>query len=740
MRLSPQGLARWSAKRRLTVIAIWVGLFLIGGLLTSRYLSGALTTQAEFTNNPDSKQAQQLLEQRLSGPRRSNEVVIVRSDSNTVTDPAFKAYVQRLVGDLDALGPAVVQQVTDPYQAGNRLVSADRHATLIPVTMAGTLDDADKNIDKMLDRTLHASHPDGVRVWVAGEATAAKDANTIAEQDLKQGETIGIVAALVILVVVFGALAAALVPIVLAVMAIVVALGLVSLLGLAFDLSFFVTNMVTMIGLAVGIDYSLFIVSRYREERAHGRDKLAAIAAAGATANRAVFFSGMTVVLALAGMLLTPNTVFRSIAAGAIAVVLVAVAASLTLLPALLAVMGDKVNALRVPVLHGRRQQDLERTHGFWAVVARRVMARPTASLLLAGGILAVVAVPLVGIRTGVSGISSYPDTIQSKQAFTVLSRDFSGGLTSPAQIVVDGDVRSAAVTAAMGRLQADLAADRAFGPSTVQANQAGDLALVSVPVNGDPSGEAAATAVRHLRAVVVPDTFDGVDAHVLVGGETAGFIDFVDLTHWYTPLAIALVLGLSFLLLLVVFRSVVLPLLGVVLNLLSVGAAYGLLVLVFQHGVGAGLFGFQRVDVIQAWLPLFLFSVLFGLSMDYQVFLLSRIQERHRRTGDTRDAVAFGLRTTGGIITGAAVIMVAVFAGFAAGRLVELQQTGFGLAVAVLIDATLVRSVLVPAAMRLLGKWNWYLPRWLGWLPQLPIEGAAPAQAEAEPELQPVR
>jgi RND superfamily putative drug exporter len=694
MRLSPQGVARWSAKRRFAVIAIWVGLFLIGGLLTSRYLSGALTTQAQFTNNPESKQAQQLLEQRLSGPRRANEVVIVRSESKTVTDPEFKAYVRRLVGDLDALGPVVVQQAVDPYQAGNRLVSQDRHATLIPVTMAGSLDDADKNIDQVLDRTLHAPHPDGVRVWVAGEATAAKDANAIAEQDLRKGETIGIVAALVILVVVFGALAAAVVPIIMAITSIVVALGLVSLLGLAFDLSFLVTNMITMIGLAVGIDYSLFIVSRYREERAHGRDKLAAIAAAGATANRAVFFSGMTVVLALAGLLLTPTTVFRSIAAGAITVVLVAVAASLTLLPALLAVMGDRVNALRVPVLFRRRQQDLERTHGIWARVARRVMARPTASLLLAGGVLAVVAVPLVGIRTGVSGISTYPDNIQSKQAFTVLSRDFSGGLTSPALIVVDGDVRSAAVTA----------------------------------------------AVRHLRSVVVPGAFDGVDARVLVGGQTAGFIDFFDLTHWYTPFAIALVLGLSFLLLVVVFRSVVLPLLGVALNLLSVAAAYGLLVLVFQHGTGADLFGFQQVDTIQAWLPLLLFSVLFGLSMDYQVFLLSRIQERHGHTLDTRDAVAFGLRTTGGIITGAAVIMVAVFAGFAAGRLVELQQTGFGLAVAVLIDATLVRSVLVPAAMRLLGRWNWYLPSWLGWLPQLPIEGAAPVPTPvpAAPEHEP--
>jgi RND superfamily putative drug exporter len=740
MKPSPQGVARWSARRRFTVISIWAVLFLIGGLLTSRYLSGALTTQAEFTSNPDSKQARQVLEQRLSGPRRSNEVVIVRSESKTVTDPEFKAYVRQLVGDLDALAPVVVQQDVDPYQAGNRLVSDDRHATLIPVTMAGTLDDANANIDKLLDRTLHAPRPDGFSVWVAGEATAAKDANTISEQDLRKGETIGIVAAVVILIVVFGALAAAVVPVILAITSIMVALGLVSLLGLAFDLSFFVTNMITMIGLAVGIDYSLFIVSRYREERARGRDKLAAIGAAGATANRAVFFSGMTVVLALAGMLLNPTTIFRSIGAGAIAVVLVAVAASLTLLPALLAVMGDRVNALRVPVLFRRRQQDPERTRGFWAGVARRVMARPVASLLLAGGILVVAALPLAGIRTGFSGISTYPDNIQSKQAFAVLSRDFSGGLTSPAQIVVDGEVRSPTVTAAIGRLQAALTADRAFGPSNLQTNRAGDLALVSVPVNGDPSGEAATAAVRHLRSVTIPDAFAGVDARVKVGGETAGAIDFFDLSQFYTPLGIALVLGLSFLLLVVVFRSVVLPALGVALNLLSVGAAYGLLVLVFQHGIGADLFGFQQVDTIQAWLPLFLFSVLFGLSMDYQVFLLSRIQERYGQTGDNRDAVAFGLRTTGGIITGAAAIMVAVFAGFAAGQLVELQQTGFGLAVAVLIDATLVRSVLVPAAMTLLGKWNWYLPSWLGWLPQFRIEGAAPVPTPvpAAPEHEP--
>jgi RND superfamily putative drug exporter len=636
----------------------------------------------------------------------------------------------------------VVQQAADFLATKNpQLVSADRHATLIPVTMAGSLDDAADNVDRLLGVTLHARHPGEFSVLVAGEATADQDANAIAEGDLRQGETVGIVFALVVLILVLGTLVAAVVPLVLGIASIVIALGLVSLLGLVFDFSFFVTNMLAMMGLAVGIDYSLFIVSRYREERARGDDKLDAIAAAGATANRAVFFSGMTVVLALVGMLLIPNLVFRSLAAGAISVVLVAVLASLTLLPALLSVMGDRVNALRVPFLR-RGKQDVEHATGFWAVAAHQVMARPAISLGLGAGLLLAVAVPLLGIKTGFSGVSTYPNDVQSKQALTVLARDFSGGLTQPAQIVVDGPVRTRPVQQAIVGLQGTLANDRAFGPSMVQVNAAGTLALVAVPVSGDPTSQDAFAAIRRLRADTIPAAFAGVDAHVLVGGPTAGAVDFFDLTARYTPIVFAFVLGLSFLLLMMVFRSVVIPLLGVLLNLLSTGAAYGLLVLVFQHGVAAGIFGFQQVETIEAWLPLFLFSVLFGLSMDYQVFLLTRIRERYDHTLDNRGAVSFGLRTTGGVITGAALIMVAVFGGFASGRLVFLQEMGFGLAAAVLIDATIVRSVLVPAAMELLGKRNWYLPGWLEWLPQIRVEGPQPdgqPGIAAAPALEPV-
>jgi putative drug exporter of the RND superfamily len=315
-----------------------------------------------------------------------------------------------------------------------------------------------------------------------------------------------------------------------------------------------------------------------------------------------------------------------------------------------------------------------------------------------------------------------------------VLADQFAGGLAQPAQVVIDGAVTSPPVQEAIARLEQQLARDPGFGPGTLQRNPAGDLALVSVPVTGDPSDEAAADAIRRLRADHVPVAFSGVDARVLVGGQTAVGVDFLELTDRYTPIVFAFVLGLSFILLMVVFRSVVVPLVGVLLNLLSVGAAYGLLVLVAQRGAGAGVLGLQRVEAIEVWLPLFLFAVLFGLSMDYQVFLLSRIRERYDQTGDNAGSVAFGLQSTGRIITGAALIMVAVFGGFAAGRLVVLQQMGLGLAVAVLIDATIVRSVLVPAAMTLLGERNWYLPTWLRWLPDVRVE-ARTAEGAKQPQ-----
>ncbi|MGH2661273.1 MAG: MMPL family transporter [Actinomycetota bacterium] len=730
MRLNTESLARASARRPWITIATWVVLLLSAGFITSRLLGGVLTTEFDFTNEPESVRANQLLE-RVRGPEKLVELFIVRSRDLTVEDRAFEARVREVQRDVAGIDGGVEQVVTYYDTQDPTLVSQDGHATLVNAVMAGSLDEAAEFADEL--RAVADEHTgEGAEVLVAGPVTINDDFSAIAEEDLRTGESIGIVAALIVLLVVFGAVVAAVVPILLAVVAIVVAVGAVALLGQAFDFSYFVTNMITMMGLAVGIDYSLFIVSRYREERGRGHDKLEAIRLSGATASRAVFFSGMTVVLALVGMLLVPTTIFRSLALGAILVVLFAILASMTLLPAVLSLLGDRVNAIRV--LRRRRPVEAgERRGGFWDQVTRRVMRRPVTSLVLASGLLIAAGVSYFGIETGFGGVSTLPNDIQSKRAFNILATEFAGGITSPVAVVVDGDPDG--VQAAVEDLQRALAQDDGFGPSLVETGAG--LTVVSAAPVGDPSGKQAVASVERLRESIVPEAFAGVDADVLVGGETAQFADFFDVTDRYTPIVFVFVLGLSFLLLTVVFRSIVVPIKAIIMNLLSVGAAYGLLVLVFQEGVGADLLGFQQVEAIEAWLPLFLFAVLFGLSMDYHVFLLTRIRERFDQTGDNGESVAFGLRTTAGIITGAALIMVAVFAGFAAGKLVMFQQMGFGLAVAVFLDATIVRSVLVPATMKLLGDRNWYLPGWLRWLPDLKVEGIHAREAAATRDLE---
>jgi RND superfamily putative drug exporter len=735
VRLSTQSLARSSSRHPWRTIGIWGLAVLVAGGLISALLGDATTNSANFTNNPEAKRARGLVEDRLRGPDRDTEIFIVTSTTATVDDAPFRAYVERLQQRIQGLGPGVVASVPTFYETRDpAMVSADRHSTILPTVVAGPVEKAGDHapaLRKIVDETRQ----DGFRPLLFGNGALNDDFNKVSQEDLASGESIGIMAALVVLVIVFGAVVAALLPVLVAVLAIVVAVGLVAVVGQAFHFSFFVTNMITMMGLAVGIDYSLFVTSRYREERRRGLERLDAIEAAGATASRAVLFSGMTVVLALMGMLIIPTTIFRSLAAGAIFVVVAAVVSSLTFLPALLGLLGDRINRLRI-----RRQPAAEAdgVGGFWDKVTHAVMRRPVVSLAAGVLILLGAASSWTGLRTGFAGVSTLPDSFASKQAFQVLAANFSGGLSTPVQIVVDGRVDDPAVQAGIQRLRDELAGDRRFGPTQVELNQARNLALVSAPINGDPSSKDATAAIGRIRGTYVPRAFaKGTPAKVLVGGQTAFNKDFFDLTATYMPIVFLFVLGLSFVLLTVAFRSIVVPLKSILLNLLSVGAAYGLIVLVFLKGVGAGLLGFQKVDVIEAWLPLFLFSVLFGLSMDYHVFLLSRIREHYDLTGDNTGSVAYGLRTTAGIITGAALIMVAVFGGFASGQLVAFQQMGFGLAVAVLIDATIIRSVLVPASMKLLGHWNWYLPGWLEWLPRVQVEGPhlrPAAEGQAEP------
>ncbi|MFQ5553789.1 MAG: MMPL family transporter [Acidimicrobiia bacterium] len=650
------------------------------------------------------------------------------SANTPIEDAGYQAYVGDLTSAISRLGPDVVQAVLPVGRDGNPVASQDGTSRLVTVVLANTdLDEASDDADLLAETVHDVAGPEGVTVRLFGQGTINNDFVELAEEGLRRGESIGIVVALAVLLAVIGAAVAASLPILLAIAAIATAIGITALIGNAFDLSFFVVNFITMIGLAVGIDYALFIVARYREERVRGYDKLEAIGRAGATANRAVFFSGLTVVLALVGLLFVPNTIFRSLAVGAIVVVLLAVAASMTLLPAVISLLGDRINRGRV-----RRRASLanvDKVGGFWDKITGAVMQRPLAWLSIGAAVMVVLSVSFFSMETGFSGVSTLPDDLESREAFEILRDDFFlGGATDPVEIVIDAPITSE-IEASVTALAATMSGDAIFGePAPLQVNDSRNLALLSVPLSEDFQSEAASSAVERLRNDLVPAAFSGTDATVLVGGASAFNVDFFDDVSTFTPIVFVFVLGLSFMLLTVVFRSIVLPVKAILLNLLSVGAAYGAVVLAFQDGIGPSwtksIFGFQQVEAIEAWLPLFLFAVLFGLSMDYHVFLLTRIREHFDRTGDNRASVAHGLRTTGAIITGAALIMVAVFGGFAAGELVPLQQMGFGLAVAVFLDATIVRSILVPAAMRLMGDINWYLPRWLEWLPQIDIEG----------------
>ena len=595
----------------------------------------------------------------------------------------------------------------------------------------GTFKEATENVEEVIHVVEAANNDDGFRVLIGGDASVAFENGELNAEDLEKGERIGIPVALIILLALFGAVVATLLPLGLAIVAIIIALAAVGIIGQAFELIFFVTMMITMIVLAVGIDYSLLIVSRFREEMSRGLDKREAVERAGDTAGRTVLFSGVTVVLALLGMLIVPVSFFQSLGLGAILVVIAALAATLTLLPAVLSLLGTKVSLLSIPFLARFTLKAPEPSgHGFWVTVTHAVTRFPVVSILVIGVPMIVLAAFYFSIETGLNDVNTFPEKSKTKEAFAVFKEEFSVGEVSPAgflsqaEIVIEGDVNSPQVQEAMARLVKSIVDDPAFPvPPSQEVNPDGSLALLTLPYPGEPNSRAATAKMAILREQHIPAAFDGAPAEVYVGGVTAEAADFFGIVDVYTPIVFAFVLGLSFIILMLVFRSIVIPIKAIIMNLLSVGATYGLLVLVFQKGIGADLLGFQHAEVIDAWIPLFLFSILFGLSMDYHVFLLSRIRERYDETGNNAQAMAYGLQSTGGLMTGAALIMVAVFGGFAAGETIINQQVGFGLAVAVFLDATLVRSVLVPASMDVLGRGNWYLPSWLGWLPDLRVE-----------------
>jgi uncharacterized membrane protein YdfJ with MMPL/SSD domain len=719
---STERIARACARRPRVTLAAWV-LALVLAVATIVGLL-ELTSEGEVTSNPESEQGYALIGRHFPpDPQEEyvNELIVVRSQSRIVDDAPFRTKVDALLAQVRESG--VVHNATSYVESDDAsLVSASRHATLIPVGVAG---DCEESADRLIG-IVQAADEARFDVTITGECSAERDLNQILDEDLKTGELyFGIPAALVILVLVFGALVAAVVPLVVALFSIGIALGLAAIFSQAFELSVFLFQMTTVMGLAIATDYGLFIVSRYREERATGRSEVEAIAGSGATASRAVLFSGLAFVLAMCGLLLVPDSVLRSLGVGALTVGLVSVVAALTLVPALLSLLGDNVNSLRLPLL-GRVVDSAGREGRFWSGIARAVMRRPVISLVASVAVLLAAAAPILDLRLSGPGIRSFPESAPSKQGFRALEQEFGVGTADFAIVVVEGDVNALPLRAAVRRLAGELEASPSFADPDIDVSPDRRLAVVEALVAGDSRDQDALAAVKHLRRSVVPEIFGTLEANVLVTGESAEEIDYTALMHRWLPRIIAFVLLLSFLLLTVAFRSIVLPLKAILLNLLSVGAAYGLMVLVFQQGTGNELFGLRETQAVTTWVPLFLFTVLFGLSMDYHVFLLSRIRERYLRTGDNEEAVAHAVATTARVITGAALIIIAVFAGFASGDLVETQQVGFGVGIALLIDATIVRCVLVPASMKLLGHWNWYLPSWLGWLPDPHVEHEA--------------
>ena len=716
-------IARASARRPWLTLGLWL-VGLAGAVYAAGFLGDALSQNDHITVQTDWQKAQDLSDQyRGNDTGTDTETIIVKADTAHFGDPAFTRTIDdvvRAVSGIDGVLGVAAPTTDAPFP-----VSASGQTALVTVTVDATAD-AD-TLGTAINDAVDTVKDPGYRAIAFGNATATVKMNALAEQTLAKGETIGIGVALVILAIVFGALMAAGVPVVLGVASIVTAIGMTAIIGQVFDLSFFIVNMITMMGLALSIDYSLIQVQRFREERAKGRSVMDAVTIAGNTANRAVLISGGTVIVSLAGLLVVPSTIMRSLGGGAILSAIASLLVALTLLPALLRLLGDRINKGRIPTAHPGREPKR------WAAVARTVIARPAISAIVGAGLLLALAAPALGMRLAFPGLDSLPASNTIRQAQDILVQDFGWGRSSTLVAIEHAGGATTQVTALADAIEAD----PGFAETTIDWH--GDVAFIDTKDFYDSADIRAEQAIHRLHDEIIPSQLDGTGAVWHLGGDEAGTLEFTDIIVGSAPAVLAVVLGASFILLLLAFRSVVIPLTGIVLNLLSTAAAYGVLVAVFQHGWGAGVLGMPQVDGIAPWIPLFLFAVLFGLSMDYHVFLLSRIKENYDVTGDTRTAIVTGLSRTGSLITGAALIMVAVFGGFATGDLAEFAQMGFGLGAAVIIDATLVRTILVPAIMAMLGKANWYLPRWLEWLPNMTIDGGAPApRIRAEEEFEP--
>ncbi|MGW2839920.1 MMPL family transporter [Streptomyces sp. NPDC001493] len=713
----------WSARHRWAAVSGWL-LFVIAAMVIGQVVGQVDVDEAKAVPG-EVRQAATILDD--AGLKdAAGEMVLVRSAHGTVADPAFHRAVADVVGAVEATGR--VTAVTSPYDTG--AISADRHSALVGFDVRGDADDAPDRVQPVLDAVekVQGGHPD-LKIAEIGDASSGKAENDAFGNDFKTAEFSAVPVALAILLIAFGALVAALLPVVLAMTAFLGATGVVALVSHLVPMGDDAQSVMLLVGLAVGVDYCLFYLRREREERAAGHDAGTALRIAAATSGRAVLVSGVTVIVAMAGMLFTGIDDFKSMGVATMIVVAIAMFGSVTVLPALLSLLGERVEKGRVPFL-SRRRTDRSRTRGtaaegsrVWRAVLRPVLRHPWTATLLAVGALVAVAVPALGMHTAnLSMDQELGHDTPIVQTYEAVSTAFPGG-PDPAHVVVEApDIGAPSVTRAIAAFRAEAVSSGASkGPVTVTLHRAQNVAEISVPLTGGSDHARAEADLTVLRDHVRPDTLGKVaDVRAPITGETAESMDFAHRMSGSVLPVFAFVTVFAFVLMLLSFRSLTIALTSIVLNLLSVGAAYGVLTMVFQHGWGASLVGAAGTGAVVAWLPLFLFVILFGLSMDYHVFVVSRIREAKVRGLATRAAIEHGVTTTAGVVTSAAVIMVAVFAIFGTLSMQSMKQMGVGLAFAVLIDATVIRGVLLPAVMALLGERNWYLPHWLRRLPDL--------------------
>jgi uncharacterized membrane protein YdfJ with MMPL/SSD domain len=722
-------MGRWSAQHRKIAIFGWLA-FVFAALAFGMVVVGTKT--ATNASGPgESGRVNKILKDGFKQP--AGETVLIQSEKLTTADPVFQKAIQDTVANVSKLDDVI--NVRSPLKIENSgQISGDTHSALIEFQIRGESDEAVNKIDPVITAVnqSQAAHPQ-LFIGQFGDGSADKQLEGSFMDDLKKAGLISVPVTLLILIIAFGALIAAGIPLLLALSAVLATFGLWAIPSHVLPSDESIYAIVLLIGLAVGVDYSLFYIKREREERAAGRSPEAALDAAAATSGRSVLVSGITVLLAMAGMLFAGKD-FAAFGVATMIVVAVAVIGSLTVLPALLSKLGDNVDRLRVPFVHRLRRDDGEGR--FWGAIVERVLRRPVVSVVLAGGLLLAIAAPALTLRTAEPGPDTYPQSIPVMKTYNRLQKAFPGTEISADAVIKAPNVNSAEVKEAIGQLEwRAMATDLMHQPIIVDVNRDATVADISIPVSGNGSDTTSERALAVLRDDLVPPTIGSVaNSEVGVTGFTAESKDSNDQLKSVAPFVFAFVLGFAFLLLLFAFRSLVIAVKAIVLNLLSVAAAYGILVLVFQHGWGKGLLGFESTGGIVAFLPIFLFVILFGLSMDYHVFILSRIREAYDRGMPTEDAVAHSVKTTAGVITSAAIVMVCVFAIFGALQFMIFKQIGVGLAAAILIDATIVRAVLLPATMKLLGDWNWYLPKWLEWLPRLEHE----KQPEAPPVLAP--